>query len=113
VKQEKKADRVPGTVTAAASAVTDTASAAVAAVTSTAAAVVGSGVGEEVKEGKEGKKKEKKEKPAKAAPATKEEPSGPMPSMIDMRVGQVLDGELLSCLYHITTHFIHAMGCLG
>lgn len=40
----------------------------------------------------DGKKKEKKEKPAKAALA-KEEPTGPMPSMIDMRVGRVVEGE--------------------
>lgn len=77
--------------------VTATASAAAAAVTgaleSVKEAVVGSSpAAPEVKEG--GKKKEKKEKPAKAPAPAKAEPTGPLPSMIDMRVGKVLDGEL-------------------
>lgn len=75
--------------------VTATASAAAAAVTgaleSVKEAVVGSSPAADVKEG--GKKKEKKEKPAKAPAPAKAEPTGPLPSMIDMRVGKVLDGE--------------------
>ena len=47
----------------------------------------------EGQDGKKKDKKEKKEKPAKPQPV-KEEPLGPMPSMIDMRVGKVLDGQL-------------------
>ncbi|WVF65330.1 methionine-tRNA ligase, beta subunit [Kwoniella sp. CBS 6097] len=118
VKKEKKpaaanagvaagaADAASGAAAAAGSAVesvTGAVSAAVGAVTGAAAsaanavkeAVVGgaSAAGAAPAEGKEGKKKEKKEKkekPAKAQPA-KEEPTGPMPSMIDMRVGKVLD----------------------
>lgn len=95
-KKEKKpaaADGVMASVTAAASAVSDTAVSAAAAVGSAVQAVVGGG---EVKEGKK-KDKEKKEKPEKAAPPAKEEPSGPMPSMIDMRVGKVLDGQSSRC----------------
>ncbi|WOO84873.1 tRNA-aminoacylation cofactor arc1 [Vanrija pseudolonga] len=43
-----------------------------------------------VPEGKKKEKKEKKEKAPKAAPAAAE-PTGPLPSMIDLRVGKVLD----------------------
>ena len=77
-----------------------TIAAGVEAVTGTATSVVGTAVEAVVgssstkKDGegkKEKKEKEKREKPAKAA-VEKEEPSGPMPSMIDMRVGKVLEG---------------------
>ncbi|KAK4687320.1 hypothetical protein P7C73_g2800, partial [Tremellales sp. Uapishka_1] len=45
----------------------------------------------EVSEGGKKEKKDKKEKKPKAPAAVKEEPTGPLPSMIDMRVGKVLD----------------------
>ncbi|OCF32434.1 methionine-tRNA ligase, beta subunit [Kwoniella heveanensis BCC8398] len=106
VKKEKKptaaaADAASGAAAAAGSAVesvTGAVSAAVGAVTGAAAsaanvvkeAVVGSAPAEVKEGGKKREKKEKKEKTAKAQPA-KEEPTGPLPSMIDMRVGKVLD----------------------
>lgn len=59
-------------------------------------AVVGGGEGstappaeQQQQKGQKKEKKEKKEKP-KAEPKVE---TGPMPSMIDMRVGKVLDGE--------------------
>jgi len=105
-KKEKKAVQPEGheaSVVAGASAVaaalTDTAASAAATAGSAVQAVTGAVVeipspettGGANKEA-DGKKKEKKEKPAKAALA-KEEPTGPMPSMIDMRVGRVMEGE--------------------
>ena len=61
-------------------------------------AVVGSGSSKKDGEAKK-EKKEQKEKAAKPAPAVKEESSGPMPSMIDMRVGKVLEGAFLAQSY--------------
>ena len=81
VKKEKKA-KAPAA---------DAGKAAEAAAPAAAAAAAGS---EAAPEGKKKEKKEKKEKAPKAQPA-KAEPSAPLPSMIDMRVGKVLDGELL------------------
>ncbi|WWC90983.1 methionine-tRNA ligase, beta subunit [Kwoniella dendrophila CBS 6074] len=76
--------------TAAASSVSETA---VNAATAVKEAVVGGAASEGVqnKDGKKKEKKEKKEKIAKAPQPAKEEPTGPLPSMIDMRVGKVLD----------------------
>lgn len=105
-KKEKKAVQPEGHeasvvagASAVAAAVTDTAASAAATAGSAVQAVTGAVVeipspettGGANKEA-DGKKKEKKEKPAKAALA-KEEPTGPMPSMIDMRVGRVVEGE--------------------
>ncbi|GFZ47264.1 Acyl-RNA-complex protein 1 [Saitozyma sp. JCM 24511] len=112
VKKEKKpkaaadgagAGGVVEAVSDAVAGATQSAGAAVAAAGASVAAVVESAkeavVGEAtaVTGGAEGKKKDKKEKKEKkekqpwaAAPA-KPEPTGPMPSMIDMRVGKVLD----------------------
>ncbi|OCF78868.1 methionine-tRNA ligase, beta subunit [Kwoniella mangroviensis CBS 8886] len=102
VKKEKKpaapaAGGVTETVTNAVSGAVNAATSAAGAVAGTAAntanavkdAVVGSSAATQ-KGGKKKEKKEKKEKPAKAQPV-KEEPTGPLPSMIDMRVGKVLD----------------------
>ncbi|WWC63788.1 methionine-tRNA ligase, beta subunit [Kwoniella dejecticola CBS 10117] len=109
VKKDKKAAPAPAagvaeTVTNAVNAAASSASAAVSAATETAVnaasavkdAVVGGSPSAPVEGGKgngNGQKKEKKEKKEKApkAPAVKEEPTGPLPSMIDMRVGRVLD----------------------
>ncbi|WWC72900.1 methionine-tRNA ligase, beta subunit [Kwoniella pini CBS 10737] len=101
VKKDKKpaaatAGGVTETVTNAVNAAASTASAAVSAATETAVnaasavkdAVVGGSA--PVEGGKKKEKKEKKEKAPKPA-AVKEEPTGPLPSMIDMRVGKVLD----------------------
>ncbi|WWD21315.1 methionine-tRNA ligase, beta subunit [Kwoniella shandongensis] len=101
VKKDKKAAAVPGAPAAAGAVetVTGAVSAAVGAVTNAAAsaaqtvkdAVVGAAPATAAQEGgKKKEKKEKKEKPAKAQ-AVKEEPVGPLPSQIDMRVGKVLD----------------------
>ena len=89
-KKEKKQDAPKEGVIASVVAVTSS-------VVETATAAVGAVIGgaDPSSAEKEGKKKEKKEKPAKATQPSKEEPIGPMPSMIDMRVGKVLDGELL------------------
>ncbi|WRT69296.1 methionine-tRNA ligase, beta subunit [Kwoniella shivajii] len=82
---------VSAAVGAATSAATTVAETAVSAATSVKEAVVGPSTPAAVPEGKKKEKKEKKEKPAKNQPAAKEEPTGPLPSMIDMRVGRVLD----------------------
>ncbi|KAK6906376.1 methionine-tRNA ligase, beta subunit [Kwoniella mangroviensis CBS 8507] len=102
VKKEKKpaapaAGGVTETVTNAVSGAVNAATSAAGAVAGTAAnaanavkdAVVGASAAPQ-EGGKKKEKKEKKEKPAKAQPV-KEEPTGPLPSMIDMRVGKVLD----------------------
>ncbi|KAK8844030.1 methionine-tRNA ligase, beta subunit [Kwoniella newhampshirensis] len=104
VKKEKKAAAAPTTAAGVAESVSGAVSAAVGAVTGAASsaaqtvkdAVVGAvpetaaAAGAPQEGGKKKEKKEKKEKPAKAQ-AVKEEPTGPLPSMIDMRVGKVLD----------------------
>ena len=81
-----------GAVAAASSAASGAVAVAAGAVESVKEAMVGPSEPADGKDGKKKEKKEKKEKPAKPQPA-KEEPQAPMPSMIDMRVGKVLDGE--------------------
>ncbi|OXC69686.1 methionine-tRNA ligase, beta subunit [Cryptococcus neoformans] len=100
VKKEKKAPAAESAPAAAAAAegaaasVTGAVSAAVGtiaeAATNAAESVKEAVVGKPEKDGKKKEKKEKKEKPAKA-PKPVAEVTGPMPSMIDMRVGKVLD----------------------
>ncbi|KGB75880.2 methionine-tRNA ligase beta subunit [Cryptococcus deuterogattii R265] len=98
VKKEKKAaapaaESVPAAEGAAASvagAVSAATGAVIEAATNAAETVKDAVVGKSEKDAKKKEKKEKKEKPAKASkPAA--EVTGPMPSMIDMRVGKVLD----------------------
>ena len=101
-KKEKKSTPPAGvveTAVAGASAAATAVSAAAVAASATVAsgveavkeAVVGAPNGSDAK--KEKKPKEKKDKPA---PIVKED-TGPMPSMIDMRVGKVLEGERSHC----------------
>ncbi|WVW79602.1 methionine-tRNA ligase, beta subunit [Kwoniella bestiolae CBS 10118] len=100
VKKEKKpaAAAQPGGVTGAVSnavsgavnAATSAAGAAAETAVNAATAVKDAVVGAPAQEGKKKEKKEKKEKAPKPQ-AVKEEPTGPLPSMIDMRVGKVLD----------------------
>ncbi|KIR28617.1 methionine-tRNA ligase, beta subunit [Cryptococcus deuterogattii LA55] len=98
VKKEKKAaapaaESVPAAEGAAASvagAVSAATGAVIEAATNAAETVKDSVVGKSEKDAKKKEKKEKKEKPAKA-PKPAAEVTGPMPSMIDMRVGKVLD----------------------
>ncbi|ORX39220.1 hypothetical protein BD324DRAFT_649304 [Kockovaella imperatae] len=97
VKKEKKPKADASAAASAQEGVFGAAVAAASSVAATAAAVVGSAVetvksaaGVEDGNSKKKEKKEKKEKPAKVQPA-KAEPLAPMPSMIDMRVGKVLD----------------------
>lgn len=102
VKKEKKAPAAESAPAAAAAAegaaasVTGAVSAAVGtiaeAATNATESVKEAVVGKPEKDGKKKEKKEKKEKPAKA-PKPVAEVTGPMPSMIDMRVGKVLDGK--------------------
>ncbi|WWD06983.1 methionine-tRNA ligase, beta subunit [Kwoniella europaea PYCC6329] len=86
---ETVTNAVSGAVNAATSAAGAVAGTAVNAASAVKDAVVGAGAAPQ-EGGKKKEKKEKKEKPAKAQPV-KEEPTGPLPSMIDMRVGKVLD----------------------
>ena len=81
-----------GAVAAATSAASGAMAVAAGAVESAKEAVVGPSEPVEAKDGKKREKREKKEKPAKVQPV-REEPQAPMPSMIDMRVGKVLDGQ--------------------
>ncbi|KIR40362.1 methionine-tRNA ligase, beta subunit [Cryptococcus deuterogattii 99/473] len=98
VKKEKKAaapaaESVPAAEGAAASvagAVSAATGAVIEAATNAAETVKDAVVGKSEKDAKKKEKKEKKEKPAKA-PKPAAEVTGPMPSMIDMRVGKVLD----------------------
>ncbi|KAK1922631.1 putative tRNA binding protein [Papiliotrema laurentii] len=101
VKKEKKAKAPAGAAAAEGQQQGEGIVAAVTAGAASAAAAVGDAVAaakdaivgggkDAKKEAKEAKKKEKKEKPAKA-PVAKEEPAAPAPSMIDMRVGKVLE----------------------
>ncbi|WWC98204.1 methionine-tRNA ligase, beta subunit [Kwoniella sp. B9012] len=86
---ETVTNAVSGAVNAATSAAGAVAGTAVNAASAVKDAVVGAGAAPQ-EGGKKKEKKEKKEKPAKAQ-TVKEEPTGPLPSMIDMRVGKVLD----------------------
>ncbi|UOH81896.1 methionine-tRNA ligase, beta subunit [Cryptococcus neoformans] len=97
VKKEKKApaaESAPAAAEGAAASVTGAVSAAAGtiaeAATNAAESVKEAVVGKPEKDGKKKEKKEKKEKPAKA-PKPVAEVIGPIPSMIDMRVGKVLD----------------------
>ncbi|XAO25016.1 methionine-tRNA ligase, beta subunit [Cryptococcus bacillisporus CA1280] len=99
VKKEKKAaaptaESVPAAAEDAAASVAGAVSAATGAVieaaTNAAETIKGTVVGKPEKDAKKKEKKEKKEKAAKA-PKPAAEVTGPMPSMIDMRVGKVLD----------------------
>lgn len=90
------AGTVAGVAASAAGVVQDAAASAVAAVAGVIGDVKAAVIGEAetpADGAKDGKKKEKKAKPAKVQPV-KEVPTGPMPSMIDLRVGKVLDGTL-------------------
>jgi len=93
---EPQAEGIVASVSAgaasAAAAVTGAVSAAKDAVINAAAGVVPAAAGAEEVKGEKKQKKEKKEKPAKVQPA-KEEPSAPVPSVIDLRVGKVLEIE--------------------
>ena len=91
LKKEKKPAQAEGSVASVAAEVSAAAAAVSIGAASAASTVVNAvaGSGDDKTDAKKG---QKKEKPAKAV-AHKEEPSGPMPSMIDMRVGKVLDGE--------------------
>ncbi|EAL19991.1 hypothetical protein CNBF3180 [Cryptococcus deneoformans B-3501A] len=97
VKKEKKAaaaESAPAAAEGAVASVAGVVSAAAGtiaeAATNAAETVKEAVVGKPEKDGKKKEKKEKKEKPAKA-PKPAAEATGPMPSMIDMRVGKVLD----------------------
>ncbi|KAL7421128.1 G4 quadruplex nucleic acid binding protein [Cryptotrichosporon argae] len=96
VKKDKKGDaakgegKAEGVVAQATGAVAGAAGAAAAVAGQAAEAVKEAVVGKADKKDK-GDKKEKKEKTPKAPKAPAPEPSGPLPSMIDMRVGKVLD----------------------
>ncbi|CAD6573333.1 MAG: G4 quadruplex nucleic acid binding protein [Tremellales sp. Tagirdzhanova-0007] len=89
LKKEKKPAQAEGSVASVAAEVSAAAAAVSIGAASAASTVVNAvaGSGDDKTDAKKG---QKKEKPAKAV-AHKEEPSGPMPSMIDMRVGKVLD----------------------
>jgi len=94
-KKDKKPVAAEGVAGSIAGAVTGAVAAAGSAVGSAAEAVknavVGEGEAAAPKEGGRKDKKEKKEKKEKPKVEAKVE-TGPMPSMIDMRVGKVLDG---------------------